>query len=1154
MSEEEPGGKGSTKAKLRAIGKLIIPIIIIMICLSVVMMIANGYHNMNSMCWLRYAIDSRSGALTGTAIVASKSFDLNANGNYETVTINSSNYSTYAGDGSSIQSCINQCTAQNLTVCTCSDPSGWGKWVNAGSVGNPSVSRSISLTVTGSVSLCKSYLPYYDVQTGLKPPDTVGTGVPYQNIPIPRIEDQQTLALRFPANTREWRNVAEVFIGDQIQVYVGPAYDSTNLTTISKVQMPDAFTNNKTTPADCSPGVNPADPICGRVSPFAGGYKYINACNEPATVNYPAGCYNSCGYWDDSACHWNWDGNTGGHCDEHEGCGMEPLDVNAVRGYLKFGTDVYHDGCGWTGIKALPSTDPASINAYITANVVTWGPSYVSVSSPLLSPPEAYNPAIPGNVFPNPGASGTAKITSANFSNYYHYYSPNYNTGPGAAPTCSTYNPNYTGATTSTKMGPAGMRAIVNKYYFWLANGNGLVARLDADYVSKGDISPSVSVKAPTNKTTLGSNFTPLTPISAESSNNITIAASNTLAYATATSTTGGVLAPGGQKIYTGSYTSADISSESSNLLQFRYLDYGTTSSFNTGGYVLYINHTKCKRSNGKFFDDVITARGKIEYYIIPTMRDPNVDSSSTLAPYQSGFLDLNSNNTISLDIDSDKFIAGDQPNLWLKIKNYENDYQDSAGKYTIQFNTREPVGLFTNTVIMPLIKSTTQILHNAGSQIFANLTCHGAVDQSKCFDFFKYIRALLTLYVFMFGAMFLLGKVEIDREDVFNRMIKITIIAGLINGTTFDFMQESIIPGILGFPAQMIANFDGFSPSDPFSFLDDVLSKILLNKLTVFQLLTLLSFGITGVAMFLITCIAILIFLAATLQVICTYIFAMMLVAFLLGLTPFFLVFMLFETTKSLFQKWCNSIFRYMLEPTVALIGLAILTSLYAYYLDHVLSYSVCFKCAIPFKVPTIYAFIPSMPSQFKSIYLFCFYWFGAWGVDHSTGLASISMPDIIGLGIIAFISYTYVGVLVPAITSALTNSMGSGASAGQMGSQAGNKVAQGVKYAAGKAVVVAKVAAKPVMMVGGMIKKAVMKGKGGKGGGKGDGDKGEEKGVKGDKGDKVTKGGEKGGKNSHGDKMNDGPLNGVKQVKDQPLGKFTKKYINVVDKVIKK
>jgi len=173
------------------------------------------------------------------------------------------------------------------------------------------------------------------------------------------------------------------------------------------------------------------------------------------------------------------------------------------------------------------------------------------------------------------------------------------------------------------------------------------------------------------------------------------------------------------------------------------------------------------------------------------------------------------------------------------------------------------------------------------------------------------------------------------------------------------------------------------------------------------------------------------------------------------------------------------------MLEPTVALIGLAILTNLYAYYLDHVLSYSVCFKCAIPFQVPNLaFAGISSMPAELKSLYLFCFYWFGAWGIDHSTGLASISIPDAIGLGLIGFICCTFVGGIAPSITSALTNSAGAGVSAGGMGASAGSRIAGGVRAAAGGSMWLAKKVvprvARGVRAAAGGVKKGVVKGAG--------------------------------------------------------------------------
>jgi len=909
--DQDGSSDGMTKTKLRIISRIVYYAFFVMVAMSIIMMIVNGYNSLNGMCILRYATDPTSGTLTSSSVVSSKSIALNANGNYSSITtVQSSGTMTYTPD-----------------------PSGYNQWLNLGSVGNVGTNNTntITLTITGNISLCKSYLPFYDVQNNTTP-GSLGTSARAaynMNIPIPRIEDTQTLALKFPANSMQWRNIAEVFLGDEIQVIAGPAYDSTNTTQLTNMQMPDAFTNNLTPSVSCAPTVNPVDPICGRFTPFAGNYQYANGCG-PATATFPTG---GCGCDErnagicDKEDHFQWKNGTaatsstnlgtpayaGCYYDDGDRGGSSTSDVETVKNYLlngigggscTCGHNIGEYGCAPTGICPYPFTDTNSINAYLIANAVTWGPTKTTAT--FAAAPEAYNPAALytasaiGNIFPAPESSGTVEITASNFGNYYNYY--NGPQGPGAIPTCSTYNPNYTGATTRTEIGPNGIQAIVNSYYFWLINGNGLVARLDTDYVSNGGSSASWSAVPPTSQTTLGSNYTPLVPALTTPTQTDTIAASDTAAYAA----TPNVAAPNGSIIYTKTYASSDMTNANNMLLQFMYLDYGlpSLSSQNTGGYVLYINHTKCKRTNGQSQDDVVSARGQIQYYILPSEYNPNTTQASILSSYQSGNLDFNTTNKASITVDSSIFSDSSTANLWLIINNNPSDAADSTGSYNVQFNTNEPVGEFTSTVITPLINSAVTILNNVGSQIFAKLTCYGQDDKSACFDFFTYIKALLTLYIFVFGALFLLGKTEFNKEDILNRMIKIIFIAGLINGSTFEFMQANIIPAILNFPAQMISNFNGFAPSDPFSFLDDVLDKILLNKVTVFQLLALLSFGITGVAMFLICCMSIFLFLMAALQGICTYIFALMIVAFLLGLTPFFLVFMLFESTKSMFQK----------------------------------------------------------------------------------------------------------------------------------------------------------------------------------------------------------------------------------------------------------
>ena len=111
-------------------------------------------------------------------------------------------------------------------------------------------------------------------------------------------------------------------------------------------------------------------------------------------------------------------------------------------------------------------------------------------------------------------------------------------------------------------------------------------------------------------------------------------------------------------------------------------------------------------------------------------------------------------------------------------------------------------------------------------------------------------------------------------------------------------------------------------------------------------------------------------------------YLMAFMAIAVLIALAPIFLTFMLFEQTWSLFDNWIKFTFRYMIEPAIMLAGIIILTQLFTIYLDQVIGYSVCWKCAIPFKLP--FASLDGVAPEILNLELFCLNWFAPWGYDY--------------------------------------------------------------------------------------------------------------------------------------------------------------------------
>ena len=164
---------------------------------------------------------------------------------------------------------------------------------------------------------------------------------------------------------------------------------------------------------------------------------------------------------------------------------------------------------------------------------------------------------------------------------------------------------------------------------------------------------------------------------------------------------------------------------------------------------------------------------------------------------------------------------------------------------------------------------------------------------------------------------------------------------------------------------------------------------------------------GINGVIYFILIIVALGIVVIVLLRSIAVYLMAFMAITVLIGLTPLFLSFILFERTFYLFDNWVKFMFRYMLEPVVLLAGIIILTQLFTIYLDFVIGYSVCWKCAIPLKIP--FPSIQGVTPAFLDVELFCFNWFAPWGFDHRSSQMGLNMQNMIVLIMIVYCMWGY-------------------------------------------------------------------------------------------------------------------------------------------------
>lgn len=335
---------------------------------------------------------------------------------------------------------------------------------------------------------------------------------------------------------------------------------------------------------------------------------------------------------------------------------------------------------------------------------------------------------------------------------------------------------------------------------------------------------------------------------------------------------------------------------------------------------------------------------------------------------------------------DNPAYYAPSSGHIWLRIN--DGNYGDNSASYSIALSTSTPKSpdSFVSAVLMDLfITPIRTALHNALPPIYKTLI--------QDTHFIKAIRAALTLYIILYCIMFTIGMVHASQLDLAIRVIKIGTVLTLISPQSWDFFNDKLFVVFTEGGMWLLNSITGAvgSPNNPFLFLDKTLG-LLFNADTPMKLIGLAMTMPLGLVYFLLILDALLVYVQAVCRSILGFMLSFIAVTMLLTMAPFFISFILFDSTKELFMKWINLLFRYTMEPIILILGLIVINELLVITFQGIISMNVCWKCAIGFTIPGYGN-------------LFCLEFWMPWGYDNDgNGYNLVSSTTILFTNILIF------------------------------------------------------------------------------------------------------------------------------------------------------
>ena len=225
--------------------------------------------------------------------------------------------------------------------------------------------------------------------------------------------------------------------------------------------------------------------------------------------------------------------------------------------------------------------------------------------------------------------------------------------------------------------------------------------------------------------------------------------------------------------------------------------------------------------------------------------------------------------------------------------------------------------------------------------------------------DFQNIVKLMMTLYVTLYGAYFVLGLAQASITDVLSRVFKIALLTILISKNSYQFydtylfgvltegfmqivqfaMQNNSELGVLVSPGQAVSNV--------FGFVDNVINIFFSPH--IWLRLLVISASIYTIFIIPMFIYAMATYFKIIVEAFVGYLVMLTSIYLMVGMFPLFAIMLLFDYTRKYFWGWLNYTLNFCLQPIIFLISFMLLNSLIMIYLNTFVSFDIEWGCWMP-------------------------------------------------------------------------------------------------------------------------------------------------------------------------------------------------------------
>ncbi len=228
---------------------------------------------------------------------------------------------------------------------------------------------------------------------------------------------------------------------------------------------------------------------------------------------------------------------------------------------------------------------------------------------------------------------------------------------------------------------------------------------------------------------------------------------------------------------------------------------------------------------------------------------------------------------------------------------------------------------------------------------------------------YFTLIPLTVSLFLAIYGILFVTGMAQIKLYDFVIMLIKIGIIFMLFTPTAWLFFSNNVVrffnegtielinyftktsnihPAVADIPVIGPVIKQALAATMAFSAIDSAINKLFSSQMFVI-LMAAASSEKYGLLMGAIMALSLWLCLMSLLTAVWVYIMSLIMKTLLFGLAPIFIPTILFKRTRHLFDNWLNQIVSASLQPVLLFIFFIFFVQLMENSIDNILAHPVC-------------------------------------------------------------------------------------------------------------------------------------------------------------------------------------------------------------------